>query len=207
MGIRQSIKTLGRVPLLTTNLWELVELGATNPAGGFGARATAAFTTALSNTLTFLPQAEPPITLLATNVNIPHTSIETEYDAVVHLNKYTGYERPTEVSITFLETQSLTVSKYMKQWLNSYLTKDGTFVHGINPKLNFQVKLQKYKGLIGRIAGTFSGDPLETIAVYTFVGMMFKSRGDFSLAYDSGDNLTVECTFSVDRIEDNIERA
>lgn len=196
MSVIQTLRQIRKTPLYKPNLWEISILDKSNLTNGL-----------------------EKSYFLAKTVSIPYPTIDTERDTERLQNFVTGSTFPDEVSISFYETEELEVTKFMEALHNSiYDIKTNTVKANVNPTIEIVVTLQKFKpGLVNALqsgfesAFSFGGlnvlsamgasiDYFDPVISYRFTDVIYKSRSELSLDYESGEATTITCTFAVGEV-------
>lgn len=119
--ITNTIQNLRRTPLFKENLWE-VQIIANQPSLEF------------SNAYFLAQEVKFP----------PDRSFTTEEDQATRTKFYTAYEDPNATSINFIETEDLQVSKWVEKWIKHFMTDDGRYRVGRDPRIDLNIRFQKF---------------------------------------------------------------
>jgi len=207
MGIKQIAKRLFHTPLFKNNLWTVEIFD---------------FKGELAGTI------DPVLMVLAQNVSIPELAISTEFDHVRKKHYVQTYENPTDVTISFIETEDMrvtqmldtfefyTMSKKGGEWtgeLTSGSNQVSTPITSQYQKRTIRVNFERFKSLGNQIGdrliefANIGGVGLsnlqetnftETVASYTFKGCSYVGRSSFTLNYEDNPLTIIEATFKID---------
>lgn len=151
---------------------------------------------------------------LASSIAIPFPSVDFEKDEIQHQSYITKSTRPSEVSISFLETEKLDTTKFLDTLYNLMYTEEYLIRAGVKPIVEIDVILQRFKKGLTSVAAQAVGSALsvgglgsETLGIvteytepirgYKMTGAFYKGRSDFSLDYETGDLTKVDATFAI----------
>lgn len=136
--------------------------------------------------------SEVPLKYLCKSVTFqPLTNFDTE-NSTVGINIYTGKTNPSEITLTFQETEALDILRYYNDWVSSFYDKEQRrWISGVNPKKSATILLTKFNEIGSEIS----------IASWTLNGMMPKSLADFTLDYENDSGLDLSITVTVEDIK------
>lgn len=120
MSIYFNLQRLRNTPLYHENLWEIqinAPIGLQLPNAYF-----------LAQEVTFPPEVK----------------FTTEEEKATKRDLYVNYENPKNISINFIETENLDITNWIESWIDSFFTQDGRFRVGVDPRLDMNVRLQKF---------------------------------------------------------------
>lgn len=151
---------------------------------------------------------------LASSVSIPFPSVDFEKDTIQQQSYITQATRPSEVSISFLETEKFDTTNFLDKLYNLMYTEEYLVRAGVKPIIEIDIILQRFRKGLQSVAAQAVGSALsigglgsETIGIvteytepirgYKLSGAFYKSRSDFSLDYENGDLTKVDATFAI----------
>lgn len=138
---------------------------------------------------------EPSIRFLIKSTTIPLLKFETETRNSGH-KVLMKFEPEEDFSIEFNETADFTVMKFMEKWMgNIYDQKTRKFKTGGSYVKQATVTFFKYTR--SDILIPTNG---ESTYSYRFMNMMITGIENIDLTYDTSENKTVICNFTVDQI-------
>lgn len=158
----------------------------------------------------FIGVAEMHLKILAQSVSIPFPKLKTERNAVTGDVYYSGYEDVGEVSITFLETEVFTITRFINRWMDKHYDQSARvfrdqFTAGtLDALVVFErrgAKIDLQESDLG-ISGFQDITNLATRATQMFLlsGMRPLGMENLSLDYTNDGPLSVDTSFAVDSV-------